>query len=50
MEEIIAEMIELKDCIRTGFYERAYELAQNVCDELTTFEIKKTSQFMNKCD
>lgn len=41
MEKIIAEIRELKNCLKTGFYERAYELAQNVDDELTTAEIKK---------
>ena len=44
MEGIIAELRELKDCLRTGFYERAYELAQNIDDEITTMEIKKASQ------
>lgn len=39
MEGIIAEMRELKYCLLSGFYERAYELAQNVDDELTTIEL-----------
>lgn len=44
MEGIIAEIRELKDCLKTGFYERAYELAQNIDDEITSIEIKRTSQ------
>lgn len=48
MEEIICEVRELKECLKTGFYERAYELAQNVDDELTTFEIKTASEFTKK--
>ena len=43
MDGIIAEARELKYCLLTGLYERAYELAQNIDDELTTMEIKKTS-------
>lgn len=50
MEEIIAEIRELKECLKAGYYERAYELAQNVDDELTTYEIKTASQFMRKTD
>lgn len=50
MEGIIAEIRELKECLKTGYYERAYELAQNVDDELTTYEIKTASQFMSKFD
>lgn len=45
MEGIIAEMRELKDCLKTGFYERAYELAQNIDDELTTMEIMKKGEW-----
>lgn len=41
MEGIIAEARELKDCLKTGFYERAYELAQNIDDELTSLELNK---------
>lgn len=41
MEGIIAELRELKDCLKVGMYERAYELAQNIDDEITTIEIKK---------
>lgn len=41
MEELIPEIRELKDCLKTGYYERAYELAQNIDDELTTRAIKK---------
>ena len=41
MDGLIAEIRELKDCLRTGLVERAYELAQNIDDELTTMEIKK---------
>ena len=41
MEGIIAEVRELKDCLKTGFYERAYELAQNIDDELTSLELSK---------
>ena len=44
MEGIIAEIRELKDCLKVGMYERAYELAQNIDDEITTIEIKKISQ------
>lgn len=44
MEGIITEMRELKDCLKTGFYERAYELAQNIDDELTTMEIMKKGE------
>ena len=44
MEGIIAEIRELKDCLKTGFYERAYELAQNIDDEITSIELKRTSQ------
>lgn len=38
-------MRELKDCLKTGFYERAYELAQNIDDELTTMEIMKKGEW-----
>lgn len=41
MEGLIAEARELKQCLLAGYYERAYELAQNIDDELTTMEIKK---------
>lgn len=41
MEQIIYETRELKQCLLTGFYEKAYELAQNIDDELTSYEIKK---------
>ena len=41
MEKIIFEIRELKQCLLAGFYERAFELAQNVDDELTTIELKK---------
>lgn len=41
MEQLIQEIRELKNCLKTGYYERAYELAQNIDDELTTAEIKK---------
>lgn len=50
MESIILEVRELKECLKAGYYERAYELAQNVDDELTTYEIKTTSQFFSKFD
>lgn len=50
MESIISEVRELKECLKAGYYERAYELAQNVDDELTTFEIKQASHFMEKFD
>lgn len=43
MEGLIAEAKELKNCLRTGYYERAYELAENIEDELITMEIKRTS-------
>lgn len=43
MEGIINEVRELKHCLLAGLYARAYELAQNVDDELTTLEIKRTS-------
>lgn len=41
MESLICEAKELKNCLKTGYYERAYELAQNIEDELTTMAIKK---------
>ena len=41
MESLIMETRELKNCLRAGYYERAYELAQNIDDELTTMELKK---------
>lgn len=44
MEGIIAEVRELKECLKTGFYERAYVLAQNIDDELTTFEIRTSEE------
>lgn len=44
MESLISEIRELKDCLKTGFYEKAFELAQNIDDEITTIEIKRTSQ------
>jgi len=50
MEGLIAEMRELKDCLKAGYYERAYELAQNVDDELTMYEIKQASHFLEKYD
>lgn len=50
MEGIIAEVRELKECLKAGYYERAYELAQNVDDELTTLEIKTASHFLTKFD
>lgn len=42
MESIIVEIRELKNCLKAGMYERAYELAQNVDDEITSMEIKRT--------
>lgn len=44
MDGMISEARELKNCLRAGYYERAYELAQNIEDELVTMEIKRTSQ------
>lgn len=41
MEALIQEARELKQCLLAGYYERAYELAQNIDDELTTQELKK---------
>lgn len=41
VDGLIAEAKELKDCIKTGFNERAYELAQNIEDELVSMAIKK---------
>lgn len=41
MGALIQEARELKQCLLAGLYERAYELAQNIDDELTTQEIKK---------
>lgn len=41
MEGLISEIRELKDCLKVGMYEKAYELAQNIDDELTTIELKK---------
>lgn len=48
MDEVIAEVRELKDCLKAGYYERAYELAQNVDDELTTFELKQIRRIEGK--
>lgn len=50
MEGIIAEIRELKTCLKTGYYERAYELAQNIDDELTAYEIKTANHFLSKFD
>lgn len=50
MESIILEVRELKECLKAGYYERAYELAQNIDDEITTLELKNTSQFLKKVD
>lgn len=50
MESIIAEIRELKQCLKVGYYEKAFELAQNIDDELTTYEIKTASQFLNNLD
>ena len=44
MDSLIPEVRELKQCLIAGLYERAYELAQNIDDELTTREIKRISQ------
>lgn len=44
MEELIYEARELKQCLLAGYYERAYELAQNIDDEITSMEIKKESK------
>lgn len=41
MEGIIEEARELKNCLKVGYYERAYELAQNIEDELVSIEIRK---------
>ncbi len=41
MKELIIEVRTLKNCLKAGLYERAYECAQNIDDELTTMEIKK---------
>lgn len=41
MSNIISEARELKECIKAGFYERAYELAQNIDDELTSMELRR---------
>ena len=41
MEGLIYEAKELKNCLKAGFYERAYELAQNIEDELVMMAIKK---------
>ena len=41
MEGIISEARELKECIKTGYYERAYELAQNIEDELISIVLRE---------
>lgn len=41
MKKLIIEVRTLKNCLKAGLYERAYECAQNIDDELTTMEIKK---------
>lgn len=41
MKDLIIEARTLKNCLKTGLYEQAYECAQNIDDELTTMEIKK---------
>lgn len=43
LESIIAEVRELKQWLLIGNYQKAYELAQNIDDELTTIELKKLS-------
>lgn len=48
--DLLSEMRELKECIKAGFYPRAYELAQNIDDELTSYELRKTSQLLEKLD
>jgi hypothetical protein len=40
---LIGEARELKNCLKAGLYERAYELAQNIDDELTSLAINKKS-------
>lgn len=42
MESIIAEVRNAKQCLLAGNYELAYTMMQNVDDELTTIEIKKS--------
>ena len=41
MEKIIEEVRNAKRCLLVGNYELAYEMLQNVDDELTTMVIKK---------
>lgn len=41
LEGLIAEARELENCLKTGYLERAYELAQNIDDELTTIAIEQ---------
>lgn len=41
MESIIAEVRNAKQCLLAGDYEHAFEMMQNVDDELTTLELKK---------
>ena len=48
MEGIIAEVRELKQCLLAGYYERAYELAQNIDDEVTTMEIKRETDHSHR--
>lgn len=46
MENIIAEIRQAKECLKTGNYELAYEMMQNADDELTRRELE-FYQFMN---
>lgn len=41
LEGIINESKELQDCLKVGYYERAFELARNIEDELIAIELKK---------
>lgn len=48
MNELIYEAKLCKNCIKTGLYEKAYESAQNIEDELTRLEIQKSQSFWGK--
>jgi hypothetical protein len=48
VKELIIEVRTLKNCLKAGLYEKAYECAQNIDDELTTREIKKNRSFKER--
>ena len=50
MENIIAEIRQAKECLKTGNYELAYEMMQNADDELTTMLIRYNAIFTDAKD